>query len=463
MNREAVSISPDDGPQEGGPWLGAAARFAGPAELLAAAQRMNQAGFRRWDCHSPFPIHGLERAMGVRPTILPWLVFAAGLTGALVALLLQWWTNAVAYPFLISGKPLFSLPANIPVIFELTVLFAALTAFFGALLLNGLPRFIQPGTTAASFASVTSDGFFVTVQASDPLFDPARTAAFLRELGAVEVELCPLPKGAAEIPRGVYWALAVIAVSALLPPLFIARARNHTLEAPQEQPRIHIIKDMDFQPKLKTQRISALFPDRLGMRPPVPGTLPFDPNPAPAIDRGRFETGREGDQFVTEFPIPVDAALMQRGRERYNVFCATCHGLTGEGGMYEGMTARRARARGETLWFPPAALTSQSVREQPVGKIFDTITHGVVREGRHSMPPYAVQIPPRDRWAIVLYLLALQRARAPSPDDFGAASRTAASSPTSAPTSPEEARAAEGGTGESSAESSAAPMQGIQS
>ena len=175
------------------------------------------------------------------------------------------------------------------------------------------------------------------------------------------------------------------------------------------------------------------------------------------------ETGREGDQFVTEFPIPVDAALMQRGRERYNVFCATCHGLTGEGGMYEGMTARRARARGETLWFPPAALTSQSVREQPVGKIFDTITHGVVREGRHSMPPYAVQIPPRDRWAIILYMLALQRARAPSPDDFGAASRTAASSPTSAPTSPEETRAAEGGTGESSAESSAAPMQGIQS
>jgi len=459
MNREAVSISRDDGRHEGGPWLGVVARFASPADLPAAAQRMKQAGFRRWDCHSPFPIHGLERAMGVRPTILPWLVFAAGLTGALAALLLQWWTNAVAYPFQISGKPLFSLPANIPVIFELTVLFAALTAFFGALLLNGLPRFVPSGTTAASFASVTADGFFITVDAADPLFDPARTAEFLRELGAVEVELCPRPEGAAEIPRGVYWALAVIAVSALLPPLFIARARNHTVEAPQEQPRIHIIKDMDFQPKLKTQRISMLFPDRLGMRPPVQGTLPFDPNPTPPVDHGRFETGREGDQFLTAFPIPVDEALMQRGRERYNVYCATCHGLTGEGGLYEGMTARRARARGETLWFPPAALTGQSVREQPVGKIFDTITQGVVREGRHSMPAYAVQIPPRDRWAVVLYVLALQRARAPLPEDFDAASRAAAPAPASAPTTPAEDRAAERGIGESSA----IPIQGVRS
>ncbi|NMC20871.1 MAG: c-type cytochrome, partial [Thermogutta sp.] len=297
--------------------------------------------------------------------------------------------------------------------------------------------------------SVTTDGFFVTVDAADPLFDPARTVEFLRELGAVEVELCPRPEGAAEIPRGVYWALAVMAVSALLPPLFIARARNHTLEAPQEQPRIHIIKDMDFQPKLKTQRVSMLFPDRLGMRPPVPGTLPFDPSPAAAVDRGRFETGREGEQFLSGFPIPVDAALMQRGRERYNIYCATCHGLTGEGGLYDGMTARRARARGETLWVPPAALTGQSVREQPVGKIFDTITHGVVREGRHTMPPYAVQMPPQDRWAVVLYVLALQRARAPLPGDFGTASRAAVSPSPSGPTAPTEDRAAERGTRES--------------
>lgn len=435
MNREAKPISRNDEPREGRRPLGVAARFAGPAELLAAAQRIREAGFRRWDCHSPFPVHGLERAMGLRPTILPWLVFGAGLTGAAAALLLQWWTNAVDYPFQISGKPLFSLPANIPVIFELTVLFAALTAFFGALLLNGLPRFAPIAATARSFARVTADGFFITVEAADPLFDAERTAAFLRELGAVEVELCHFPEGEARIPRAVYWALAVLAVAALLPPLFIAGARNHTLEAPQEQPRIHIIKDMDFQPKLKTQRVSMLFPDRLGMRPPVPGTLPYDPNPAPAAERERLETGRDGEQFLTDFPLSVDAALMQRGRERYNIFCATCHGMTGEGGLYDGMTARRARARGETLWVPPAALTGQSVREQPVGKIFDTITNGVVREGRHTMPPYAVQIPPRDRWAIVLYVLALQRARAPFPDDFGGPSAAAVSSSAS-PVSP---------------------------
>ncbi len=426
MNREAVSISPSDGPDSGGRWLGVAARFTGPAELLAAAKRIKEAGFRRWDCHSPFPVHGLDRAMGIRPTVLPWLVFGAGLTGAVVALLLQWWTNAVAYPFQISGKPLFSLPANIPVIFELTVLFAALTAFFGSILLNGLPRAIHTGTTAAAFRQVTADGFFITVDAADPLFDAHRTSDFLRGLGAAEIELCPIPEGSTQIPHAVYWGLAVIAILATLPPLFIARARSHTLEWPQEKPRIRIIKDMVVQPKLKTQQVSRLFPDRLGMRPPVAGTIPYNPTPPDWEDVRRLETGRVGDQFVTEFPIPVDMDLMRRGQERYNIYCAICHGLTGEGGLYDGMTARRARARGKPLWVPPAALTGQSVREQPISKIFDTITHGVVREGRHSMPAYAVQIPPRDRWAIALYVLSLQRARAPLPEDFGTDTAAAA-------------------------------------
>jgi len=116
---------------------------------------------------------------------------------------------------------------------------------------------------------------------------------------------------------------------------------------------------------------------------------------------------------------------MRRGRERYDIYCATCHGWTGEAGPYDGMTSRRARARGEATWVPPASLTGQAVREQPVGKIYETITQGIVREGVYSMPPYAVQIPPEDRWAIVLYVRALQRARAPYPEDFQEAAATA--------------------------------------
>jgi hypothetical protein len=123
---------------------GIVAEYPGPDELLAAARQVRLAGYRRWDTHSPFPVHGMERAMGMRPTILPWLVLGAGLTGLAVALVLQLWTNGVNYPINVSGKPFFALPANIPVAFELIVLFSALTAFGGTLALNNLPQFWHP-------------------------------------------------------------------------------------------------------------------------------------------------------------------------------------------------------------------------------------------------------------------------------------------------------------------------------
>lgn len=413
--KEAVEISA--GSQSPQPrYVGLLARFRTPAELLAAARQVRAAGYRFWDCHSPFPIHGLERAMGLRPTVLPWLVATAGVAGAFGALALQWWANAVAYPLNISGKPLFSLPANIPIIFEVTVLFAALTAFFGAIVLNGLPRFFYPGTTAASFARATTDAFLISIEAKDPQFRPEETAEWLRSLGAEHVELCLAPVEKAEIPRVLKWGLLVLGVVALLPPLFIALARQHTTEAPQERPRIHIIKDMDFQPKYRAQSVSPIFADRRAMRPRVPGTVPFDPEAKP-LPEG-WTTGKAQGDYLTEFPLPVTEELMERGRRRYEIYCATCHGLTGEAGPYDGMTSRRARSRGETTWIPPASLTGQAVREQPVGKIFETITQGLIRDGQYSMPSYAVQIPPKDRWAIVLYVRALQRARAPFPEDF---------------------------------------------
>ena len=125
--------------------VGLLARFDGPEPLLAVAARLRDEGFRRWDAMSPFPIHGMERAMGIRPTRLPWLVLAAGIAGAVAVLGLQWWTNAVDYPMRISGKPMFSLPADIPVIFELIILFSALAAFFGAARLESLAAVLASG------------------------------------------------------------------------------------------------------------------------------------------------------------------------------------------------------------------------------------------------------------------------------------------------------------------------------
>ena len=167
---------------------GMLAEFATPDHLLAACERVRDAGFTRWDAHAPFPVHGLNDAMGLNPTVLPWFVLGGGTTGAVGGLLLQWWTNAVNYPFLISGKPYFSLPANIPITFELTILFGAVGAFVGMLVLNGLPRFHHPLFRSARFRRTTSDGFFISVEASDPLFHPIRTRAFLESLGGRNIE-----------------------------------------------------------------------------------------------------------------------------------------------------------------------------------------------------------------------------------------------------------------------------------
>jgi molybdopterin-containing oxidoreductase family membrane subunit len=168
--------------------LGAVAEFADPETFRIACGRVREEGYRDFDAYSPFPVHGLDRAMGIRRSRLPLLVFGGGLSGAALGLALQWFTNAVDYPFIISGKPLFGLPAAIPVSFELTILFAAFGAFFGMLAANRLPRFWHPSFLSERFRRVTKDRFFVGIDAADPRFSAERTGPFLASLSPLSVE-----------------------------------------------------------------------------------------------------------------------------------------------------------------------------------------------------------------------------------------------------------------------------------
>jgi len=172
----------------GGTLYGYLVEFDDVQTLLAAAEQVRDAGYTRWDAHTPFAVHGLDGAMGVRKTRLPYLVFASGLTGTACALLLQWYTNAFDYPFVISGKPVFSLPADIPVMFELTILFAAFGSLLGMLVANGLPQLYHPLHTSERFRRATNDRFFISIQASDPLFDRGRTWELMEELGGIHIE-----------------------------------------------------------------------------------------------------------------------------------------------------------------------------------------------------------------------------------------------------------------------------------
>ncbi len=172
----------------GGDLFGLMAEFETPGELLEAAVQVRDRGFKKWDCHTPYPVHGLDAAMGMRDTRLPWIVLCGALAGTASAVLLQWWTNAVDYPLQISGKPLFSLPANIPVAFELTILFSALAAVASLFLFNKLPRFHHPVFGSLRFRNVTRDRYFIVIEAADPAFDPSDTETFLRSLGSHHVE-----------------------------------------------------------------------------------------------------------------------------------------------------------------------------------------------------------------------------------------------------------------------------------
>jgi hypothetical protein len=168
--------------------VGLLAEYTNVDSIFRAARAVRRAGFSRWDVHSPLPLHGIDHAMGIKPTILPWIVLAMGLTGLATAIGLQWYCNAFDYKFLISGKPIWSFPANVPIMFELTVLFSAYTAVFGMLGLNGLPRLHNPLFKHDRFRRATSDRFFVVIDASDPKFDEAQTTRLLQDAGATAVE-----------------------------------------------------------------------------------------------------------------------------------------------------------------------------------------------------------------------------------------------------------------------------------
>ena len=167
---------------------GLLAEFQTPKQLFHAAESVRDAGYTSWDCHTPFPVHGMDKAMGLKDTRIPWLVFGAGMTGTMAAMAMQNWMNAVDYKFLVSGKPYASIPAQIPIAFELTVLFAALTAFACVFVFNDLPKFFHPVFRSEKFRRVTDDRFFITIEASDLYFDVEKTEQLLREAGSMNVE-----------------------------------------------------------------------------------------------------------------------------------------------------------------------------------------------------------------------------------------------------------------------------------
>jgi hypothetical protein len=174
---------------------GLLAQYENPAEIYHAAEKVKGAGYAKWDCCVPFPVHGLDKVMGVKASPLPWFVLAIGISGSLFALCFELWTMGAlgtdkewVYPFILAGKPLNSLPAFVPVWYAVTILSSCLTIFFGNWFLCKLPMLHHPTFQSKRFERVTDDKFFIVIEASDSRFDFDKTRALLKDTGASFIE-----------------------------------------------------------------------------------------------------------------------------------------------------------------------------------------------------------------------------------------------------------------------------------
>ena len=166
---------------------GLIAMFDTPAEIVRAAEAVRDAGYKSWDVITPFPIHGMDRAMGVRRSFVPRFSLAGGAVGFITGMALVWWADAWNFKLTVGGKPLFSPLFAFPISYELTILFTAFATIIGMFLLNRLPMHYHAVMKQANFKRATDDRFFVVIEARDPQYDPAATKALLASVGGREI------------------------------------------------------------------------------------------------------------------------------------------------------------------------------------------------------------------------------------------------------------------------------------
>ncbi len=397
--------------------VGVMGLFNDVTSLVNASRKMRDAGYTKWEAHSSFPIHGLDKDAGIKPTILPWIVLCCGIFGALLGFTMQYWMNAYDYQYIISGKPFNSLPASVPVIFETTILFSAFGAFFGMLALNGFPRWSNPLFRVPEFKDITGDRFAIVVDVDDPLYEIK--GEFLAEIGAAQVINVPADPTSDRFPVILHGAGALMTLAALIPIVMIVRARYTT----SDQPRIHLVPDMDFQwvnkgqtasgsyasekgtfPNLKLQGPSktasfdntsgrAIFEDGRAMRKAVDGTVAVG-----SMADDALKVFRTGDTYRNDLPMELTADLMDLGQTKYDIYCAPCHGSVGKG---DGPVQIRAKALGG--WVDAKNLHDDSTRAMTTGQLYEAMTDGI-----RTMASYKSQLTPKERWAVVAYIRALQ-------------------------------------------------------
>ncbi len=357
--------------------------FADVERLLAAIAPLKARQLGRLEAYTPYPVHGLDRALGLRRSPLGGMVLLMGILGAASAMLFELWASGIDYPVITSGKVPLSWQAFVPVMFEITVLFASFTAGLGMLmLLNRLPALGHPLLSTRAMAAITRDRLALALESDAGTLDAAAAREALLGAGAEAIEVVPLPEAARpESPqRLLRAALAVVAACAVA-----GYATYWSMKLfPVLPPMVHMLQ----QPRLDPQAPSAFFRDGRGMRMPVEGTvargyLPYT-----------IQTDAEADGLVN--PLPRTQDVLRQGQRVYANRCSVCHGASGDG-----VSTLTAAYGGK-----PANLVAGNVPAYTDGRIFHTIT-----VGKGAMPAYAAEVPVDDRWAVIHYVRALQRSQ----------------------------------------------------
>ncbi len=363
---------------------GYSAIFDKPDDVLKAAKTIAENGYEKYDVNSPYPLHGMNKAMKLKPSKLGYVALVVGLSGALAAILTLWWMSAIDYPIIYGGKPYFSFPAYIPVVFEVTVLSASIATVLTMLFVFfKFPNNSHPLQGTEYIKKVSSDKYGIIILADDKKFNEEEIKKIFKELNASVVE--PIYWVNEEInhknkifePKFVIF-LVVVAIFNSAAVYFIYNKLLYM------QP----FNWMMEQKRQNVQQKSLIYSDGFGMRNPVEGTIARGHLPYQFIGNPDLA----GEKLVN--PIPVSKASLKLGQEKYDTYCSPCHDYHGTG---------QSRLRGQ---FPnPPSLHSDKVRNWSDGRIFAVIT-----EGQNVMPSYSTQLTEDERWSVINYIRVLQRA-----------------------------------------------------
>lgn len=367
--------------------FGIAGLFDNPNDISSAAEKVTEEGYTEFDVNSSYPIHGIEKKMNLKHSLLGFVTVFFGFSGTAFILSFMWWAMAYDYPMVVGGKPFFSLPAFTPITFEFTILVGTVSTFIGMIaVFFNFPKNNHPLHDTDYMKSVSVDKYGIVIEAEDPKFDEGKVKGFLQKLGAKNIETIFYPKEERNRifePKFLWFLLVVFII-----------ASGSTYFTLNKLMYIVPFNWMDRQDKLIPQEESTFFSDKFGMRTPPKGT----------VARGFMPYEYEGVTDPTETlnnPLLPTVANLKLGQEKFLTFCSPCHGNLGEG---------TSRLHGQ---FPPGVtLHSSRVINFPDGRIYHVITNGST-----IMPSYAKQITRKERWAIVLYVRALQKAENASESD----------------------------------------------